>query len=238
VRRSRSSVGQHEVALCTPSLHDQAVDQLPGMQRFRRERHNKDVTDAASDADLLIRARTSAEAFGQIYERHARTVHRYLVRRVGVDPADDLLGEVFVAAVDARLRVRIHESGSALPWLYGIAKNVVKSHLRSRRDQAEADVADEFDWSAVDARIDAAAQSHRLKNALAQLSTGELEVLLLVSWEQLTVTQAAESLGISAVAARSRLHRARARANAALSSAEDATAFTEDITPTGSHHDR
>lgn len=200
------------------------------MQRFCRKRHNKGVSTSTSDSDLLIRSRTSAEAFGHIYERHARTVHGYLVRRVGLGPADDLLGEVFAAAVEGRLRVSIHSSGSALPWLYGIAKNVVRAYLRAQRASHGPDPSDEFDWGAVDSRIDAAALSLPLRRALAQLSAGELEVLLLVSWEQLTVTETAESLGISAVAARSRLHRARARANAALSS-------TTSNTDRGSRHD-
>ena len=188
------------------------------MQRFRREGHNKGVSATTSDADLLILSRTNADAFGEIYERHAKTVHRYLVRRIGAEPADDLLGDVFAIAVEGRMRVTIHASGSALPWLYGIAKNVVRSYLRARRSLAEPDVIEEFDWDAVDSRIDAAAKGASLRHALAQLPPGELEVLLLVTWEQLTVTEAAESLGITAVAARSRLHRARARANAALSS--------------------
>jgi RNA polymerase sigma factor (sigma-70 family) len=188
------------------------------VQRFCRAGHKQGVSTSTTDADLLILSRTSADAFGQIYERHANAVHRYLARRVGMHVADDLLGDVFTVAVEARLRVKIHASGSALPWLYGIAKNQLRSHLRGRRPPAEVAVIDDFDWNAVDSRIDAATQAGRLRHALAQLSPGEREVLLLVTWEQLTVTEAAESLGITPVAARSRLHRARARANAALSS--------------------
>ena len=90
------------------------------------------MKDAQSDADLLARARTHPEILGVLYERHAVAVHRYLSRRVGTGPADDLLGEVFLAAVEARLRVHPHPSGSALPWLYGIAGNVVRGHLRRR----------------------------------------------------------------------------------------------------------
>lgn len=107
------------------------------MQRSCRKRHNKGVSTSTSDSDLLIRSRTSAEAFGHIYERHAQTVHGYLVRRAGLGPADDLLAEVFAATVEGRLRVRTHSSGSALPWLYGTAKNVVRAYLRARRDLFE-----------------------------------------------------------------------------------------------------
>ncbi|WP_066588825.1 RNA polymerase sigma factor [Cellulomonas timonensis] len=73
-----------------------------------------------SDAELLALAPTRPEVLGVLYERHAPAVHRYLSRRVGAAVADDLLGDVFVAAVEGRVRVRPHVSGSALPWLYGI----------------------------------------------------------------------------------------------------------------------
>jgi RNA polymerase sigma factor (sigma-70 family) len=170
-----------------------------------------------SDAELLIRSRTSAEAFGVIYSRHAPAVFRFLSRRAGAATAEDLLGEVFTVAVEARVRATPHISGSALPWLYGIARNVLRSHLRQRRPEGSPSDSGDLDWDAVDARIDALSLRSRLRGALDQLSPGEREVLLLVAWEQLSVTEAAEALGISGVAARSRLHRARTRAEAALS---------------------
>lgn len=184
------------------------------MQRIRPIAHKQDVT-LTSDAEILRRSRLDPGAFGDLFDRHAVAIHRYLARRIGA-AADDLLSEVFLRALEARIRVRPHESESALPWLYGIARNVIRGHLRSR-DRPAASLPDEHvDWDAVDARLDASAIAGDLRNALAELSDIEREVLLLVSWEQLTITEAAEALGISATAARSRLHRARARAAAAL----------------------
>lgn len=176
-----------------------------------------------SDAELLVRSRTSVEAFGVIYTRHATAVHRYLSRRAGVGTAEDLLAEVFTVAVEARLRVKSHTSGSALPWLYGIARNVLRSHLRQRSSHTTHSDSFDLDWDAVDARLDASSLRSRLRHALEQLSPGEREVLLLVGWEQLTVSEAAEALGISVVAARSRLHRARARAESLLSAVSPQT---------------
>lgn len=151
-----------------------------------------------------------------IYERHTDAVFRYLSRRVGADAAEDLLGDVFAAAVTARLRASPHSSGSALPWLYGIAKNVLRAHLRQRGAPRSSSAEYAMDWDAVDARLDASGQREGLRTALDALSPAEREVLLLVAWEHLTVSEAAEALDITAVAARSRLHRARARAGAAL----------------------
>ncbi|RPK41174.1 ECF RNA polymerase sigma factor SigE [Streptomyces sp. ADI92-24] len=63
----------------------------------------------------------------------------------------------------------------------------------------------------MDQRLDAAALAPALRQALAELPAEERELLLLVSWEQLTPAEAATAVGIPAGTARSRLHRARGR---------------------------
>jgi RNA polymerase sigma-70 factor (ECF subfamily) len=169
-----------------------------------------------ADHELLVLARTRPEVLGVVYERHAPAVFRYLARRTGTPAAEDLLGEVFVAAVAARLRVQPHASGSALPWLYGIAGNVVRAHLRRKAPHGLADHEPAVDWDAVDARLDAGARRHELRVALQALTSSERELLLLVAWDGLTPAEAGQVLGLTPVAARSRLHRARTRAQAAL----------------------
>jgi len=174
------------------------------------------TSEELSDSDLLVLSRTRPEMLGVVYERHASAVYRYLVRRVGVGASEDLLGEVFVAAVAARLRVRPHDSGSALPWLYGIAGNVVRSYRRRSLGQVPVDEVTAVDWDAVDERLDAGTRRQELRVALVALTEAEREVLLLVAWEGLSPAEAAAALGLTAVAARSRLHRARTRAQATL----------------------
>ena len=180
-----------------------------------------------SDDDLLRRARLQPEVFAELYERHARAVHRYLQRRTDRSAADDLLGEVFVAAIAARKRVVPHGSGSALPWLYGIAGNLLRAHVRrARRDSSGTSATDQqslttlrdpgVDWDSVDERLDAGALRGDLRVALAGLSANELEMLLLVAWEGLTPAEAGRALGITPVTARSRLLRARSRARTSL----------------------
>lgn len=159
----------------------------------------------------------------QLFELHAPAVARYLARRVGAQDAADLLGDVFVAALDARGRWTPHESGSALPWLYGIAGNLVRVHLRNRAPVSGGPVPEidaGVDWDAVDDRLDASSQRGHLRAALASLSPSDRELLLLVAWEGLTPTEAGQVLGINAAAARTRLHRARARAQLSLSDLE------------------
>lgn len=172
-----------------------------------------------SDSELLIRSRTDPDAIGELYGRHSIAVHAYLARRAGPPAADDLLSEVFVVAVQARRRVRPHASGSALPWLYGIAHNVIRTHLRRTAPQQPTTRDLDLDWDAIDSRVDASAAVRDLRQALDGLSEIERELLLLVAWEQLTVTEAAAAIGIKPTAARSRLHRARTHAAASLAAA-------------------
>jgi RNA polymerase sigma factor (sigma-70 family) len=171
--------------------------------------------DSRSDSELLAGLPRQPELMGVLYERHAAAVFRYLARRAGPPAAEDLLSEVFVAALSASARVQAHDSGSALPWLYGIALNVLRRHFRQQPAQGMArDLG--MDWDAVDERLDAWAERGRLRAALEGLSESDRELLLLVAWEGLTHAEAAVALGISQVAARSRLHRARRRALKAL----------------------
>ena len=85
----------------------------------------------ASDEELLSLARQGEEdAFGDFVRRHTGTVHRWMVRAVGEEDADDMTQEVFVKAYRGLARFR----GEAPPraWLAAIADNAVKNRYRSR----------------------------------------------------------------------------------------------------------
>jgi RNA polymerase sigma-70 factor (ECF subfamily) len=179
--------------------------------------HGQDVdVNGPTDDELLVRSRLRPDALGLLYERHAGAVFRYLARRVGPNAADDLLGEVFVLAVESRVRYRPHESGSALPWLYGIGRNVVRAHLRRQRPSALIDPDTGVDWHAVDERVDSQAVRVRLRHVLEAMTPAEREAFLLVAWEGLSAPEAAEALGVTAIALRTRLTRARQRARSIL----------------------
>jgi RNA polymerase sigma-70 factor (ECF subfamily) len=187
-----------------------------------------------SDAELLTALRADADLIGELYDRYAVAVHRFLVRRVGTTAAEDLVSEVFVAALAARKRFFPHPSGSALPWLYGIATNTVRVHVRRLRPFGSALPDSGMDWDAVDARLDAEAKRVHLRAVLTALSAKERDVLLLVAWEGLTVTEAADALGMTKVAARARLHRARQRAQVVLANLDSPTSSViRDLHPQG-----
>ena len=156
------------------------------------------------------------DAFVEVVQRHEVAVHGFLARRAGPEVADDLLGEVWLRAFAGRGGYD-PAHGDALPWLYGIGRNVLREYWRASLQAAQAPAPDFVDpWDEVNARLDSATRAKSLAAAVRALPASEREVLLLVAWEQLTPAEAAEVLGIRQGTARSRLHRARTALRLAL----------------------
>jgi RNA polymerase sigma-70 factor (ECF subfamily) len=169
-----------------------------------------------TDGTLIERScRGRPDAFVEVVRRHETAVHAFLARRAGPLDAADLLGEVWVRALAGRGGYD-PACPDARPWLYGIARNVLRAHWRARRPPATAPEHAADPWDAVVDRLDATALAGQLAAALRALPAAEREVLLLVAWEELTPAQAAAVLGVPQGTARSRLHRARAALRLAL----------------------
>lgn len=169
------------------------------------------MTSGPEDAELIARSLDGDEdAFVAVVQRHEAAVGAYLARRVGRDAAEDLLGEVWVAALRSRASYD-RSFPDAGPWLFGVAHNTLRRHWRSR--PVERPVADAAGpepgwdpWAAVDDRVDGESV---LRRALALLGPQQREILTLVVWEDLTVADAGRAIGIPPGTARRHLHEAR-----------------------------
>jgi RNA polymerase sigma factor (sigma-70 family) len=169
------------------------------------------MTSDPDDSELIARSLDGDEdAFVEVVRRHEAAVGAYLARRAGRELAEDLLGEVWVAALRSR-KTYDRSFPNAGPWLFGVAHNMLRRHWRSRpAEEPVADVtglASGWDpWSAVDRRLDVEAV---LRHALALLGPQQRELLTLVAWEDLTVADAGRVLGMPPGSARRCLHEAR-----------------------------
>ncbi len=193
------------------------------------------ASPGSDDASLIEQSRHEPEAFAGLYDRHSALIHRYVARRLGDQAADDIVAETFLAAFRQRSRYDLARP-DARPWLYGIAANLIGKHRRSEvrmlRMLARTGVDQVLDSHAdrSDARVSAAAASRPLAAALAGLTVGERDVLLLVAWADLTYEQVGEALGVPVGTVRSRLSRARKKVSEALGGV-DPTVFHEEFSP-------
>jgi len=198
------------------------------VQRSGDDGHSEDVTVSEADVDVsddVLWSRAvehgDADAFAALYERHADRVATYVARRVGVEHVDDVVAEVFLEAWRQRDRIVVGQESGLLPWLIGVARNLVLvSYRRAGRDARlttrvvpDGDVPDLADEVAD--RDEAELRGRQARAALSSLGAEDRAVLELCLVGELTPRQAAEVLGMGASTVRSRLTRARRRLAAA-----------------------
>jgi RNA polymerase sigma factor (sigma-70 family) len=164
----------------------------------------------------------TADSLAAMFEQHWRALFGYCARRVGPDVAEDLVSSTFLVAYERRDRFDPARA-DALPWLYGIATNLVRRHrrdeLRAYRMFARTGVdplaTDDADRAAE--RADGALLARRIAGVLLDLPTRQRDVLLLFAIGQLEYAEIAQALNIPLGSVQSALHRARTKLRAALS---------------------
>jgi RNA polymerase sigma-70 factor (ECF subfamily) len=158
-----------------------------------------------SDAALIAAARTDARAFRELYDRYAERVLGYHLRRTrDEDAAHELTAETFAQAWLVRARFRDECAGSAGPWLFGIARNVLLMSVRRLRLEAAA--RERLGLPAVEAPAEEA-WLDGLDEALDALPEGQREAIRLRVVEDQTYDDVAAALGTTPAAARVRVHR-------------------------------
>jgi RNA polymerase sigma-70 factor (ECF subfamily) len=173
---------------------------------------------ADNDQVLWDRARAGdATAFGALYERHARAVYSFCFWRTSDRAlAEDLSAAVFLEVWVARGRTTLTQP-SLLPWLLGVAHNLVRNQWRSTRRLRAAlarlppllDAPDHSDDVAE--RVDVERGMRAVRAACERLPRREREIVELCVWMELSPTEAATVLRIPVGTVHSRLHRAKAR---------------------------
>jgi RNA polymerase sigma factor (sigma-70 family) len=180
-------------------------------------RNETSVTGGEStetDAEVIEASLREPERFAVLYGRHHRMIHRYIARRLGRDQADDLMAETFLIAFEHRDRYDLACS-NARPWLFGIATNLVGRHHRLERRfwrliaRTGVDPAVESPSERVADRVSAQSMRCELAAAVAGLSRGQRDVLLLTAAGGLSADEIAAALGVAKGTVHSRLNRAR-----------------------------
>lgn len=183
---------------------------MPIIEEDARDRENMAQLVAGHDASL-----------NDLMDRHAEAVFRFLVRMLGnEDDARDLAQEAFVRVYRSRESYRPGKKFST--WLFTIAANLARNHLRWRTrhpavslDAPGGDggpglgdgLAAHTDIPGKDLEIKERVAA--VRDAVRRLPEDLREALVLCEWEELSMAEAAEVLQTTPKAVDSRLYRAR-----------------------------
>jgi RNA polymerase sigma factor (sigma-70 family) len=170
----------------------------------------RELTDGA----VFARSVSEPQLFTIIFDRYYRPVFGYLCRRAGRTIADDLAAETFTRAFERRSSYDCTVE-RALPWLLGIAVNLLAHHRRSEARRFRALAAARPVADAASGGIDATL-AERLVLGLEQLDDYDREALLLYAWGELKYEEIAAVLAIPLGTVQSRLNRARRKLRQAL----------------------
>lgn len=184
----------------------------------------------ADDVGIIRASMSDPERFGILVRKHAPVIQRYVTRRIGAEKAEDVVAETFLAAF--RQRASYSADGrDCLPWLYGIATNLLRRHWRTEKAQlvilarTGIDPLTEPFTDRVDAAVTASAVKPRLAAALMRLPASQRDSLLLLVWADLTYAQIAHATGVPVGTVQSRISRARHRLRKQLADLDPALAM-------------
>jgi RNA polymerase sigma factor (sigma-70 family) len=167
---------------------------------------------AQSQIEASALGREVAQAhFSRLYREQGRAILAYALRRVEApEDAADVVAETFLIAW--RRLGEVPVGAGARLWLYAVARGVIANLHRTerRRTRLGQRLAESLRTELATHPAPAGDAAEALR-AMAGLGGEDRELLLLVSWDGLSPSEAAKVLGTSSLAARSRLHRARRR---------------------------
>jgi RNA polymerase sigma-70 factor (ECF subfamily) len=145
------------------------------------------------------------QRFEQIYAENREAVRAYVRRRAPEDVVDDVVSDTFLVCLRKLDRV----PAEPLPWLYAVARKTLANERRKRARLVQGHEVSVGEPGPVG--------DSALAAAFNALSERDRDVLRLVAWEGLSLSDAATVLGCSAVACRVRYHRAKSRLPSRLS---------------------
>jgi RNA polymerase sigma factor (sigma-70 family) len=163
---------------------------------------------ASEDHELLRAWRAGDRKAGRaLFDRHFAGVHRFFHNKVA-SGVDDLVQQTFLACTESRDGYRGDASFRA--WLFGIANNVLRMHLRVRYGSSEPHEQSVHDLGPSPSAVVAAkAEQHLLLEGLRRIPLDYQVVLELHFWEQLSGSEIAAALDIPEGTVRTRLRRGR-----------------------------
>jgi RNA polymerase sigma-70 factor (ECF subfamily) len=148
------------------------------------------MTTGMDEVDLIKRAKSDKEAFGQLYERYVDKIYSYVYYRTGNEPdAEDLTARVFFRAMQHI--VTYEERGFPFSaWLYRIAHNLVANWHRDHSRRQVFSIDNLEHWHVTQEGPESAAEQmgdrEALLQAIQRLPADRQDLLIFKFVEQLT----------------------------------------------------
>jgi RNA polymerase sigma-70 factor (ECF subfamily) len=159
------------------------------------------------------------------YAAHGPALFGYLARRVGRELAEDLTAQVFVEAIESWPRFD-PELGTPRTWLFAIATNLARSHVRKEQRALDVlartgrDPLDIDPMRATEGRLLAEHEWPRVADALRRLTPVDREVLLLHCFGELDYAEIGRTLGLPVGTVASKMNRIRRKLRSRLTGVE------------------
>ena len=183
------------------------------------------------------------QAFTELYNAYRDKVYFFAKKNVGSDhAAEDVVSETFITAME---KINTLRSGEAFGgWLYSIAYNKCMDQLRSDKRNVHFESEDEQEIIMENASLNEAVmlpedyavnedRKNELKAMIDGLKPDMKSAVIMYYYEQLSIAEIAESLGLNENAAKQKLFQARKKIKASIEKLyKDGSAFV--LVPIGS----
>jgi RNA polymerase sigma-70 factor (ECF subfamily) len=167
-----------------------------------------EINNRTGSDDLVLRARTDADALGRLYELYYERIFKFCVHRLfNKEIAQDITSEIFLQVARQIKTFSGRTQADFQNWLYAIAANHANAYIRksSRRKQllseataslcAEtADCPDKLDWP-------------QLYSAILKLKPKDQTIIILRFFENMNYEQIAKIINVGPAAVRVTMHR-------------------------------
>ena len=170
-------------------------------------------SEMSDEALIAACGQGDTAALGALFDRHADSVYRFLARMSGTDrqDLDDLMQSTFIEIQKSANRYRGH--AAVRTWIFGIAANVVRHHIRNeKRRKGLLDAVKTLPPPPNDAPDDVALRNQQLKRlalGVGALSYKLRVVFVMCDLEGVSGVEAARILGVRQGTIWRRLHDAR-----------------------------
>lgn len=179
--------------------------------------------DSMQEKDIVRRVlEGETEAYALLVDAYKDPILRLAFRMTGnLQDADDLAQDAFVRAF--RNLHRYDRERPFFTWLYTVALNGIRNHLKKRKRQERGDAEsvaegdDAEDAPGMEERLDEARDAERLDRALRRLPAEQREALVLRFYQGLSLEETSEVMGVSLSAAKMRIYRGLERLKQILS---------------------